>query len=222
MKKKYLAILAAAGFLLASGFAVSATASPKEDGWVQKWGKVLSEHYSSQQKQPAKATAQEDTNTSMPEDSKIFEKGKNAVITTDEIEQAAAYYQLGEMSEKEAYEKAADYARKREALYQEALKNGYQVTDQEVWDYLEQFKEELHEYQNSSMVDTIMNQFDSEEDYWNYEFTVYLKNLPIQNYVHDLEQEYLTQHETPTINWETHFEELKETLAANENYQEVQ
>jgi len=71
------------------------------------------------------------------------------------------------------------------------------------------------------MVDTIMEQFDSEEDYWNYEFTVYQKNLPIQNYVHDLEQEYLAQQENPEISWETHFEKLKETLAANENYQQA-
>lgn len=222
MKKKSIAILTAAGILMASGFAVSAAASLKEDAWVQKWGKVLSEHYSSQQKQPARAAAQEETNAATSETGEIFEKGENAIITTDEIEQAAAYYQLGGMNEKEAYEEAADYARKREALYQEALKNGYQVTDQEVWDYLEQFKEELHEYQNSGMVDTIMGQFDSEEDYWNYEFTVYQKNLPIQNYVHDLEQEYLAKHETPTVSWETHFEELKETLAASENYQQVQ
>ncbi len=221
MKKKNIAIFAAAGILIASGFALSVTASPKEDAWVQKWGKILSDHYSSQQKQPAKAAAQEGTNAVVPEAGEIFEKGVNATITTDEVEQAAAYYQLGGMSEKEAYAEAVDYARKREALYQETLKNGYQVTSQEVWDYLEHFKEELHEYQNSDMVDTIMEQFDSEEDYWNYEFTVYQKNLPIQNYVHDLEQEYLAQQENPEISWETHFEKLKETLAANENYQQA-
>lgn len=30
----------------------------------------------------------------------------------------------------------------------------------------------------------------TEEDYWNYEFSVYEKNLPIQNYVADLECSY--------------------------------
>ena len=50
MKKKNIAIFAAAGILIASGFALSVTASPKEDAWVQKWGKILSDHYSSQQR----------------------------------------------------------------------------------------------------------------------------------------------------------------------------
>ena len=125
------------------------------------------------------------------------------------------------MGEASAKKEAVKYMAEREALYQEALAQGFTVTDEEVWDYLEHFKEELHEYQNSDMVDTIMEQFDSEEDYWNYEFTVYQKNLPIQNYVHDLEQEYLAQQENPEISWETHFEKLKETLAANENYQQA-
>lgn len=53
----------------------------------------------------------------------ILEKGVNATITTDKVEQTAAYYRIGGMSEKEAYAEAVDYARKREALYQEALRN---------------------------------------------------------------------------------------------------
>ncbi len=214
MKKQYKIILAAAVISATSFLAVSASASSQEDTLMRRWGSILSELYYSQQQEASQAA--------LPQDEEIFEKGNQAVITADELNQAAEYYQLGGMSEKEALSEAADYTREREALYQQALKNGYDVTDQEVWDYLEQFKKETDEYSNGSIVDTMMNQFDSEEDFWNYEFTVYKKNLPIQNYVHDLEEAYRNGEADSEKSWETYFAEFKEKLAEDENYQKVQ
>lgn len=68
----------------------------------------------------------------------------------------------------------------------------------------------------------MINQFDSEEDFWNYEFTVYKKNLPIQNYVHGLEEAYRNREADSEKSWETYFAEFKEKLAEDENYQKVQ
>lgn len=64
----------------------------------------------------------------------------------------------------------------------------------------------------------------TEEDYWNYEFSVYEKNLPIQNYVADLEcsyaqEEHLVQgSEEFQQKWLEHFQSLKTQLVEQQNY----
>ncbi|MFR8426781.1 MAG: hypothetical protein ACLVCH_03360 [Roseburia inulinivorans] len=63
----------------------------------------------------------------------------------------------------------------REALYQQAIEAGYTVTDQEVYDYLEKLKVFIEQSDNKEDAMAIIEQFDSEEDYWNYEFEVYKK-----------------------------------------------
>lgn len=70
------------------------------------------------------------------------------------------------MSEEEAKSKAVEYVMEREALYQEALRNGYTVTEQEVLDFLEEQKEFIQMADNKEEVMAVINQFDSEEEYW--------------------------------------------------------
>ena len=57
------------------------------------------------------------------------------------------------------------------------------MTDQEVYDYLEKLKVFIEQSDNKEDAMAIIEQFDSEEDYWNYEFEVYKKDLPIQKYM---------------------------------------
>ncbi len=52
----------------------------------------------------------------------------------------------------------------------------------------------------------VINQFESEDAYWEYEFEVYRKSLPIQNYVKSLE---MTQDE---------LEAVKQQAVQNERY----
>lgn len=99
-------------------------------------------------------------------------------------EEAAAieFYRMQGMSEEEAKEQAITYLNEREQLYEEAVKAGYDVTDSEVEAYLEELKQTLYRADNSEDVMAVMEQFDSEEDYWKYEFEVYKKDLPIIKY----------------------------------------
>ena len=99
-------------------------------------------------------------------------------------EEAAAveFYRMQGMSEEEAKEQAIDYLKERDQLYEEAVKAGYDVTDSEVEAYLEELKQTLYHADNSEDVMAVMEQFDSEEDYWKYEFEVYKKDLPIIKY----------------------------------------
>lgn len=132
-------------------------------GDTEKWGQILAEN------------AEKVQNLSMTED-------KDEILKLD-IEQTKAFYILTGLSEEKAQEKAVSYVQERDALYQEAIEHGYTVTDEEVWEYLEQLKGTIADAENGEEAQLIMDQFDSEEDYWNYEFYVYQKNLPIEKYV---------------------------------------
>ena len=77
------------------------------------------------------------------------------------------------------------------------------------------------EAENKEDISQLIAQFDPEEDYWEYEVTVYMKNLPIQNYVKDLEKNFLKNNETEAT-WDEYFAELKEQYAAEENYKRVE
>lgn len=121
----------------------------------------------------------------------VYAIGKNSVITNKDIDQATESFKLSGMDEQAAREEAIKYMSQREALYQAAKENGYSVTDKEVWDYLDELKATINNADNKEDVFAIMNQFETEEDYWEFEFSVYQKNLPIQRYVHDLEQTFM-------------------------------
>ena len=116
---------------------------------------------------------------------------KQPVISEKDIELAENFYLLSGMDEENAHKRAAEYVEKRETLYQEAVSNGYDVTDQEVWDYLEELKVIINQADNREDALKAMGQFESEEAYWEYEFTVYKINLPIQNYVRDMEKTFI-------------------------------
>ncbi len=53
--------------------------------------------------------------------------------------------------------------------------NGYSVTDEQVQAYIEDMKLQLESVDNSEDIQDVIDQFDSEDDYWAYEFTVYQK-----------------------------------------------
>lgn len=172
-------------------------------GKLTEWGKYLSENY------------------------EVYAEGERAYITTGDIEQVQKFYMLSGLDEQSAWEKAVQYVKEREALYQAAINNGYSVTDQEVWNYIEELKEIVYSADNKEDALAIIRQFDSEEDYWNYEFTVYQKNLPIQNYVHDMEQmfkqsrSFYADKDSSDIEleWQQYFEQMKADLVNEGNYQ---
>ncbi|MBR1692665.1 MAG: hypothetical protein IJ711_07810 [Lachnospiraceae bacterium] len=158
----------------------------------------------------------------------IYAQGEKTCITTKDIEQVQNFYMLSGKDEKTAWEEAVQYVKEREALYQAAIDNGYSVTDQEVWDYIDELKKTVDSADNKEDALAIIRQFDSEQDYWNYEFSVYQKNLPIQNYVHDIEQTFMQRSASSKkasneieSEWQQYFEQLKTDLINKENYQIV-
>lgn len=195
---------------LISVLSISSNATSSSVVTMEKWGAILAEN--------AKDAKNED----------IYAIGKNAIVTNKDIDQAAKSYELSGMDEQSAREEAIKYMCQREALYQAAIENGYSVTDEEVWEYLEELKITINNVDNKEEILAAIRQFETEEDYWNFEFDVYQKNLPIQRYVHDLEQTFMQasansdeQFVVKENEWEQYFEELKEELMLKEEYQIV-
>ena len=63
----------------------------------------------------------------------IAEEGKDILIATDEIDKAEGFYKINGNDEELAKEKAKSYVEGQNALYIEAIKKGYDVTDKELW-----------------------------------------------------------------------------------------
>ena len=165
-------------------------------------------------------------------DSEIFACGKNgAIVRVSDIKQGIEFYMASGISETEAKEKSVNFYLKREAMYQKAIQEGYDVTEQEISDYLEYLKEFLNSAENQEDFQEVMFQFDSEEEYWQYEFEVYKKDLPIINYTEALQKEFITNYNNTYSNssvgnvmdeWNNYLEEFKSNLVAEENFEILQ
>lgn len=65
------------------------------------------------------------------------------------------------------------------------MQQGY---DEEVEEYLDSLKELIYSSENGEELLAIsMNYFENEDEYWDYEFLVYQKNLVIQKYNRDMD-----------------------------------
>lgn len=173
--------------LFVGAFSLSSFAGSSKTALMREWGILLN-------------------NTSQVDDPEIFAKGKNAVVLEKDVQRAADFYILNGLNETEARTKAEAYMMEYEAMYSKAIQAGFQVTDNEVKSYIEELKKEVEATTNRDEVMAVINQFASEDAYWEYEFEVYRKSLPIQNYVKSLE---MTQDE---------LEAVKQQAVQNERY----
>jgi hypothetical protein len=109
-------------------------------------------------------------------------------ISKEEMEYTTYSYMQQGYDEEEAKSKAKEYLMKREELYQKAVDAGYSVTDEEVEEYLDSLKELIYSSEDGEEQLAIsMNYFEDEDEYWDYEFLVYQKNLVIQKYNKDMD-----------------------------------
>lgn len=165
-------------------------AAPPYEKVLSEWGQYLSEHdYSTE----------------------VYVRGENIYLTSSDVEQAVMFYTLNGMTEKAALQKAILYMAEREVLYQKAVEAGYTVTDEEIREYLEELKANMDSADNREDAMRIMEQFASEEAYWEYEFAVCQKNLLVQNYVADLEKQFMMENGNSEA-WPEYFEEYKKKL----------
>lgn len=161
-------------------------------------------------------------------DDSVFARGKSGgVITNADIEQATEFYVLAGCDRSSAREKAIHYMLQRDATYQKAVSEGYSVTDDEINAYLDELKVALKDADNSDEAQALIDQFDSEEDYWQHEFEVYKVNLPIEKYLEAMKQEYLQnsslqadeQSSSDAIeSWNDYVEALQADLVEAEQY----
>ena len=229
MKKKLL-LVAILCMSIVVGIPLVSYGKQKEEK-SEQWGKVLETIYESESQNSEKGKyklALEGQYADCAEDlENIYEAGDDILITDAEVQQAQEYYQIAGDTEKEAEQKAIDYVEEQNALYVEAVKNGFDVTDEEVKAYIEELKESIENSENKDEVMGVINAFDSEEAYWEYEFEVYKKLLPIQKYVKSLEKEYIDKHMDESKNqdvlesWDNEFEKVKEELVEEQNYERV-
>lgn len=70
--------------------------------------------------------------------------------------------------------------------------------------------------------------FGSEDEYWDYEYMVYQKQLPIQKYIKSLENDYNKVHqdefteEQLAQNWNTKLDSIKKKLVKEQQFKDVQ
>lgn len=159
----------------------------------------------------------------------IYARGNSGgTITISDIEKATQFYITAGNDENTARQKAVEYMLQRDALYQKAIDSGYTVTDTEVTEYLNNLKSTLDTANNKEDVYALINQFNSEEDYWDYQFQIYQINLPIEKYVQALKEEFynsqLSTYSEDTVSkdlftdFNNYLNSLKTDLVEAENY----
>lgn len=203
MKKKYVSLLLIIFILFIPIIIFKKTSIPDRSSVsiMEDWGKIIKKYHSQKT------------------DSDIFAKGKHSIILKKDIEQAKEFYLLTGLSEQEALESAIKSEFEREALYQAAKKHGFNATRTEVEKYIQELQKSIEESANKEDVEAVIAQFESPEQYWKYQIAVYEKELPIQNYIKNLEKKYNETTNKEIDNWNDYFQQLKDNLVKKENFQ---
>lgn len=137
-----------------------------------------------------------------------------------EIKQTIMFYKLQGYESSQAQDLAVQYVKQSNAIYQKALEEGYNVTEEEVAAYVEWLKDMYHndpELNESSkkQMETMICSFDNEDDYWEYLRGVYRKSLASQNYIEDLQKDFFSSNPKASYEeWENYFKDWKNKLIA--------
>ena len=146
--------------------------------------------------------------------------GKHVTISKEDIENAKNQYISAGYDSEEAAVKAVQIIMEREVMYYAAIQNGFDVTDKEVRAYLEELKEMMETADNKEDIMDIISQYDSEEEYWNMEFEVYKKVLPIIHYQDQMQSDYYKAYaSSKDLDWYSYYESYKQDLIAAEEFE---
>ena len=148
MKKKV--IISIIAFSLIIGGTVLTNAKPKSN-LAKMWGNVLSKDYEkkeSKKNNEYRISLYGKISEKTEEINDIAEEGKDILIATDEIDKAEEFYKIKGNDEEVAKEKAKSYVEGQNALYIEAIKKGYDVTDKELDQYIAELKETVSTAEN--------------------------------------------------------------------------
>lgn len=150
--------------------------------------------------------------------------GKDILVTEPEIETAKDYYLAQNENESKAENDALDYMTEFDAMYVEAVKNGYDVSESEVKAYVNNLKKIYAEAENKDDIKEIISTYDSEDAYWEDMIRVYYKQLPIEKYVSSLEEDF-QKHCKYAVGtseydsaWEANFQKIKDDAVKNQRF----
>ncbi len=115
------------------------------------------------------------------------------ILPQTEIDMAKDFYITSGYGEKEAEELAVQYVKEINVLYQEAIANGYTVTDEEIQMHLDELKKQYETAENKDEIHAFMSKFENEQAYWDFQFEMFKKDLPIQKYNAAREQEFIEE-----------------------------
>ena len=156
MKKKV--IISIIAFSLIIGGTVLTNAKPKSN-LAKMWGNVLSKDYEkkeSKKNNEYRISLYGKISEKTEEINDIAEEGKDILIATDEIDKAEEFYKIKGNDEEVAKEKAKSYVEGQNALYIEAIKKGYDVTDKELDQYIAELKETVSTAENREVAQDIL------------------------------------------------------------------
>ena len=216
MKKRIYAVL---GIIVLGLCGLWSFESKVEEGKkfdYEMWGKALNSEYEKDQNE----------NFSKIED-KIYILGESAKIMKDELDRGILYYKSAGKSDEDAKELAATYFMQYEAMYEKAIEDGYSVDNKEIEEQVEYEKTIFHggtlNELSKNETQKIMDQFESEDAYWEFQKKVYTKQLPIQYMVSDIEKKYFSENPDATEEeWIEFFEQYKYRLVKDQKYTVVE
>lgn len=153
----------------------------------------------------------------------ILLRGEHVSVQRDQYEQSRKFYLATGLGEKEASESALVYCKEFNSLYHEAIRKNYDVSDGELEKYIDEMRENFHSANVSpesvQIYRAILKQFDSEDQYWEYQKKVYQKQLPIEKMNRDLEEEFYQKNpQASSEDWEKEFQKIKDELVLKENF----
>ncbi|MBO5372998.1 MAG: hypothetical protein J6A75_09810 [Lachnospiraceae bacterium] len=225
--KKLYSILGVLAMAVCLGIGVNANAKGHTDYAEQEYSEILAEKDMDDISYDDKYAADGDMEEVVDDfaTDEIYEVGEDILITNAEVEQYEEYYDLGDSANPK--QDAIDYAQERNALYAAAIENGFTVTDEEIYAYLDELKTLLKQEENKEMYENAISGFESEEAYWEFEYEVYKIDLPIQKYVASLEEEYKETSDVEDAmeleeEWTDEFEIIKEELVDEQNFTAIE
>ncbi len=162
-----------------------------DDKYIE-WGEYLANAYNESK-----------TNTKAVDS--IVLDGKDIDIKASQIEQYETFYEIYGYDNPES--EALNFAKEYSALYAEAVKNGFTVTDEEVKEWVNMAADDL---QNK----TIESCFDSENDYFDFRMDVDRKDCIIMKYVKNIENQFADEcdYERGTQEFDNAYEEYFSNL----------
>ncbi len=225
MKKKYLLItISALAIVMAAYYPVKKIIGKTD--FMSNWGKILSDDSkdktSVSQKQSStkyKLFINADNSDNIISAEDIFEAGNDVLITNQEIQIAKDFFVLQGQSETDATQAAVKYVEEYNAMYVEAVNKGYDVTEKEIDEYISDLKAMTMQAENAEDVKKVIAQFDSEDEYWNYQKIICQKQLPVQKYVKSLEEKYLNNEDIAA--WNDELNKIKEDASKKQQYKKV-